>query len=329
MRRTQFLCLEGVVRRHLPILSLVFLALGITAAIGLGACGERTSFGGQALSGPRDRMGLPRVMFWAWKRPENMRFLNSRRAGVAFLAGTIEIRSASAAKTRTKAASFVLKPRVQPLLVPPGTALMAVVRIETPNDLWHHPPGWRGSGAGDSATSLYSVEQRRRVAGMIVSLARLRGVRAMQVDYDATESEQPFYRRLLMAVRRRLPARMPLSMTALASWCIGDAWLNSLPPGTVDEAVPMLFRMGPDASGVEGFVESGQKFRASVCRGSLGVSTDETFSRRLLTGGLPRTDHGAKPRRIYVFSNRVWTEARVKRILSEVDQWDVASRRPR
>ena len=42
-------------------------------------------------------------------------------------------------------------------------------------------------------------------------------------------------------VRRRLPRDLPLSMTALASWCAGDTWIEALP---VDEAVPMLSRWG-------------------------------------------------------------------------------------
>ena len=65
---------------------------------------------------------------------------------------------------------------------------------------------------------------------------------AIQIDFDAADSERDVYRRLLARVRAVLPRTVPLSMTALASWCVGDTWLDGLP---VDEAVPMLFRMGP------------------------------------------------------------------------------------
>ena len=34
---------------------------------------------------------------------------------------------------------------------------------------------------------------------------------------------------------------MPLTITALASWCDGDDWIDGLP---VADASPMLFRMG-------------------------------------------------------------------------------------
>lgn len=326
MNSNRFLRLKWMGRHRVPASALVLVVLGATAAIVLSGRTGHARQGGQAPAARRNLMGLPRVMLWAWERPEDLRFLNTREAGVAFLAGTIEIGSPGSTENAGGTPSVVLRPRRQPLRVPPGTGLMAVVRIETPNDLWHHPPGGRGGAAADTATSLYSKAQRDRVADMIAALARLRGVRAVQVDYDAAKSEQPFYRRLLGAVRRRLPPGMPLSMTALASWCIGDAWLNSLPPGAIEEAVPMLFRMGPDGSAVEAFVKSGQVFRARACRTSVGVSTDEAFSRQLLADGLARQGAKGRSRRIYVFSNRAWTKASVKQILAEVDKWDAVSR---
>ncbi len=329
MNWVPFFRLKWMGRHRALAVALVLVILGAAAVIGLRGSIRRTRQGEQAPPARRAMTRLPRVMLWAWERPEDMRFLNPREAGVAFLAGTIEIGTSGSTRNVGGSPGVVLQPRRQPLRVPPGTELMAVVRIETPNDLWHHPPGWRGSAAVDTATSLYSKAQRNRVADMIAAVARLHGVRAVQVDYDATKSEQPFYRRLLVAVRRRLPLGMPLSMTALASWCIGDTWLNSLPPGTVDETVPMLFRMGPDSSAVEAFVKSGRAFRARACRASVGVSTDEAFSRQLLAVGLAR--HGAKgrSRRVYVFSKRAWTEASVKQILAEVDKWDAVSRQSR
>lgn len=329
MKASSFVRLKSMIRNSARAMILAFLVLGTVAVIGLRSCAWATASRHTIPVARRSMNAFPRVMLWAWERPEDMRFLNTHEAGVAFLAGTIEIRSTASPGHGEGKPSVALEPRMQPLRVPPGTALMAVVRIETSNDLWHHPPGWRGSGSGSSATSLYSVEQRRRVVGMILSLAQLRGVHAIQLDYDATTSEQPFYRRVLMAVRRRLPPGMPLSMTALASWCVGDPWLDSLPAGTIDEAVPMLFRMGPDGSAVETFVESGHKFRVPACRDSLGVSTDEAFSRQLLSGGVPRMGRRKNPRRVYVFSDRAWTKANVKQILSEVGRWDAASRQSR
>ena len=69
-------------------------------------------------------------------------------------------------------------------------------------------------------------------------------VAALQVDFDARQSQREWYAGVLRRVRAQMPAHMPLSITALASWCSYDGeWMRALP---VDEAVPMLFRMEPD-----------------------------------------------------------------------------------
>jgi hypothetical protein len=91
---------------------------------------------------------------------------------------------------------------------------------------------------------------------------------------------------------------MPLSMTALASWCSYDGgWIESL---QVDEAVPMLFRMEPDRrrvaeAGGLAAVDGVSDFaiRERLCEGSVGISTTEPWPQ---TTGL----------RVYVFPDRGW-----------------------
>ena len=107
----------------------------------------------------------------------------------------------------------------------------------------------------------------------------------MQIDFDATRSQRAFYANVLSEVRKRIPEDTRLSITALASWTLFDNWLDSLP---VDEAVPMLFRMGADGENVRRHLRSGGDVRAEPARRSLGVSTDEP---------LPRLPAG---RRVYV-----------------------------
>ena len=87
-----------------------------------------------------------------------------------------------------------------------------------------------------------STDALDAIASLIVRTITLPRVRGVQIDFDATLSERDAYRALIHDVRKRLGPATPLSITALASWCIGDDWLNGLP---VDEAIPMLFRMGP------------------------------------------------------------------------------------
>jgi len=101
---------------------------------------------------------------------------------------------------------------------------------------WCGLRSWQG-------TSLDAAEADE-VARAVSEAAAGNAVAAVQVDFDARQSQREWYAGVLRrSVRAEMPAQMPLSMTALASWCSYDgAWLRSLP---VDEAVPMLFRMEP------------------------------------------------------------------------------------
>ena len=193
----------------------------------------------------------PAVIIWAWERPEKLDFINPDRVGVAFLAKTL----------RLEGDRVFAKPRLQPLELAPGTQLIAVVRIET-----DHPT--------------LSTTQLQKTADEITKIS---GTSVVQIDFDATVSERDFYRDLLREVRRRLPSSTSLSITALASWCAGDNWLADLP---IDEAVPMLFRMGVD--------KGLRRFDAAICRNSAGVSTDE-----LITP--PAVD------RLYIFNPNPWS----------------------
>lgn len=64
---------------------------------------------------------FPKVILWAWERPENLEFLDPERFGVAFLAQTLELQSDE----------VVFRPRRQPLKIGPATKLIAVTRIES------------------------------------------------------------------------------------------------------------------------------------------------------------------------------------------------------
>jgi hypothetical protein len=258
---------------------------------------------------------LPNLFFWAWERPEDLRFLESKNVGVAFLAKTIYIPGPDENPRKNAGGSFFIRPRLQPLRVTPNTPLIAVVRIET------------GAGrqfpsyvAGDPQTSpqpLFTPIQHQRLVDEIVDLQKLPNIRAIQIDFDATVSERASYASLLKDLRHKLPASLPLSITALASWCIGDPWLQQLPAGTIDEAVPMLFRMGPDTTNVAKFLHSGDNFRLSACQSSLGLSTDEPFSNGLLKGTLPNMSSEWRSKRVYVFSPRTWTQAAAETVFKE------------
>lgn len=257
-----------------------------------------------AYAGPVRLSDMPGVMLWAWERPENLRFLDGTESGVAYLAETIYLaQEPSGAPGDYR---FSIRPRLQPLVVGPDTARMAVIRIETTGEIAGKP-----SGGGQQKDSSEAASQRERIAGVIAEVARRPGIRGIQIDFDARKSEQEFYGELLKSVRREMPPEMPLSITALASWCIGDRWLEKLPAGTVDEAVPMLFRMGVNTGDVRRFLHSGREFPVKMCSGSVGLSTDEEESRELLAQAATRW----RGKRIYVFAPEAWTEASAEAVL--------------
>ena len=211
--------------------------------------------------------GLPDLILWAWERPEDLRGLDSR-IGVAFLAQTIRI----------AANGFDREPRRQPLRVSPETVLVAVTRIET---------------APAPAPDQMDVDSLAATIARTASFPRVIGV---QIDFDAVVSERRMYADLLHRVRQKLDSAVPLSMTALASWCADDDWLAGLP---VDEVVPMLFRMGPVNDRYRSFARS-PRLATPACRRALGTSLDEPVD--LVPAG----------RRVYTFSPKAWTPAQVE-----------------
>jgi Protein of unknown function (DUF3142) len=218
---------------------------------------------------------LPHVILWAWERPEKLDFIDASRTGVAFLGRTLYLGDGD---------KVIVRPRLQPLNVPDGIPLIAVARIESKRD-------------GSASLSQLQIESAARE---IVELTRQPNIVAVQIDFDARASERKFYSELLATVRRLLPPTTALSITALASWCQGDSWLDQLP---IDEAVPMLFRMGIDRTSILNRLATGEQFHSSLCTQSAGVATDEALPYT------PATD------RVYVFNPSSWSPISVKTVL--------------
>ncbi len=224
-----------------------------------------------------DRMkSMPAVMLWAWERPEDLRSIDPTRMGVAYLCQTYTLRGDRALRS----------PRLQPLEIPPETRLLAVTRLEVDSRQAFHP----------------TTELRETlVQGILANLRK--GVRGIQVDFDAKVSERVFYADLLKELRQRLDPALPLSITALASWALGETWLDDLP---VDEVVPMVFDMGSGGPVVKAALARRAEFRAKRARRALGVGLREPLP------WMPQD------RRIYVFSHQPWNAARVAHVRREV-----------
>lgn len=211
-----------------------------------------------------DRM--PRTVLWAWEEPEDLRASDSTDLGVAYLAETLLLDS-----------HMTILPRHQPLVLPPDMVVMAVVRIQT--------------GPAFKDTS----ELRQQTAEALAQISHRPGLRAFQVDFDATRSQRDFYTAVLNTLRPKMPRAMPLSITALASWCAApDSFLSALP---IDEAVPMFFRLGGHAH--PGDDKTRMPIRQPICSGSFGLSTDETWPTLNPAG------------RLYLFAPHPWRAAQL------------------
>jgi hypothetical protein len=210
--------------------------------------------------------GGPRLVLWAWERPEDLRFIARDDVAVAFLASTVHLDEGAARVER----------RRQPLRVAPGAHLVAVVRVDARRRV-----------------EVHTDAQRASVVGELSRVASLPGVEEVQVDFDAGRTQRDFYVGVVEGSRAALPARVRLSVTALASWCLHGSWLDALP---VDEVVPMLFTMGPDADGVWRTLRSEGDFPSERCRSSVGISMQE--EPRWLPAG----------RRLYAFNARPWDQ---------------------
>lgn len=209
---------------------------------------------------------LPRLTLWAWERPEDLTSIDPRTTAVASLEQTILITNSPGASMP----HIVSKPRRQPLTLPTKARRIAVVRIEV-------QPGTPLPATIDA-----------EVLDLLLANAHQPGIAALQIDFDATHSQHPFYRRLLEQLRPRLPAQLPLSITALASWCSYDDWIADLP---VDEAVPMLFRMEPDRRRSR---SPDLDIHEPLCLNAAGISTREAWPADL------------DGRRVYIFPDRGW-----------------------
>lgn len=255
----------------------VFVFVMILSPMVLPACGSKT---------PRrnllDEQHFPPIVLWAWERPEDLQFIDTNRFGVAFLAQTLTL----------KGEDVVLTPRHQPLSVSPSTHLIAVTRIDSQKITGQRPA--------------LSAAQREQLVKLILRTLELDRVTAIQVDFDAVSSERDFYRVLLQNLRARLSADVPLSMTALASFCLGDRWLDDLP---VDEAVPMIFHMGAADRSIKSSLTAGNDFGEPLCRRSYGIALDEPLDMKF-----------AKSRRLYVFNNHAWTPDDVQALEQRIRQ---------
>ena len=209
---------------------------------------------------------LPAAMLWAWERPEDLRWLPPN-VGVAYVASTILLRGEDA----------LVHPRAWPLLLARGTATVPVLHVDAS---WRTPPA-------------LSERQTARITQELLRLARRSSHQVVQLDFEVRRSQRTFLANTIAAIRSQLAPDIALSVTALASWCLDDYWMQD---SHADEIVPMAFRMGAEQHALRQRLLQQHGFTRARCGTAIGLSTDEPMM-------------AVNAARHYFFSPRPWTAA--------------------
>lgn len=168
--------------------------------------------------------------------------------------------------------------RTQPLTLPAGVRLVPVVHVESAAD----------------APDDFTPAQRDAVLAAVRRHGR-RAAGLLQLDFEAPLRQREAYRALVASARAALPTGVRLSVTVLAHWCTQGDWLDRL---SVDEVVPMLYRLGPHAEDWRRRFERGDAGLARRCRGpALGFATHDPPPPALL----------ARAARPYWFDEAAWS----------------------
>jgi len=227
---------------------------------------------------PRDQPAASGLILWAWERPEDLRFADEATE-VAVQTGFVEIAGDG---LQARGRRFPLKVDRTPAIT------LVHVQIDRARPL------------------VWTPALRAQVGAAILHFATAVPVRRVQIDFETRMSERQVLLDVLHDLRRGLPHGTLLSMTALASWCDTERWLDQAP---VDEIVPMLFRMQQSGEALRNRLAAGGDFRNPRCRAALAVATDSPIVR-------------APPgRRVYLFNPRSWTTQDFETARRQVESW--------
>lgn len=228
---------------------------------------------------------LPYKVLWAWQRAEDLSSIDPREFGVAYLA----------CHTQLTGEKVNWQWRNQPLKVPANTKVVPVVRIDV-----------------DHKNKVsFSKEQLDKLVGIIIKAAKAPYAVQVQIDFDALVTERPFYTQLLQEVHSKVG--LPVSITALASWCLFDNWIKDLP---VRESVPMMFSLGKDRKKVLLYFRTKGDFFDARSTQSLGLSLEDSEVNELM---IPLSKNRKIPVRVYVFTRTAWTPKKIQSVRSMLE----------
>ncbi|MBX9697189.1 MAG: hypothetical protein K2X53_03795 [Alphaproteobacteria bacterium] len=213
---------------------------------------------------------------WTWDRFDDLSFMEGQQGKIAALIATFRVSASGRVITELRHHDF---------LRPHSVSLITVFRLEI------------------APTTIVRDESINQIVASIQGLSS-RG-EEIQIDFDATKSQRPLYKKLLLKLRDSTDKR--LSMTALASWCTHDPWLDSLP---IEYAVPMMYTLGRDQLQMHHYLRANKHWGVRACKGYVGLSLNDLS---LLENPSIMSTH-----KVFLFNNHAWSQEDFKRIQKKV-----------
>ncbi|MGN6671433.1 MAG: hypothetical protein ACTHJ4_07860 [Candidatus Nucleicultricaceae bacterium] len=216
------------------------------------------------------------MTLWSWDRLDDFHFIDNKNVRIASLIATFKA---------DKKGFIKLELRHQGFRRPKDVSWIAVFRIELRPE---------------------QTVQDRDIENMIALMTHLsKGAVEIQVDFDATKSQRPFYKKLMQKLHQSIS--IPLSMTALASWCTFDPWLDEMP---VSYAVPMLYSLGSEKEILYQHLRAHGRFQVKKCRGYLGLNLSDL--------ALLNNENIKEAHHFYFFNNEAWNPEHYKMLIERV-----------
>lgn len=209
------------------------------------------------------------LVLWSWQRADDLSFVD-KDVVVAPLVASIFVDKNGVS----------VQPRTNVLKLSENAQIIPVIRLEI------------------SPNIQVDDEQIDAIVHHIGSFAASCKSNMVQIDFDAAKSQRTLYEKLLVKLRSSLP-NIKISITALASWCVGDAWIDKLP---ITHAVPMLYNLGEHADDFKKYFKDKKQWKAAKCQGYIGFEQSDVF---------------IKPPRgwnVYVFNKSAWTEKNYRNV---------------
>lgn len=215
------------------------------------------------------------ITIWSWDYPDDLRFIKKEdNIQVAYYAGTIYLRHGRC----------FFKPRTKSLKINPQIQKYPAIRIESD---------------GDAVNCV-------AIATLIKTVLDKLGAKTIQLDFDATTSELPFYQNLLKTLPAHLDSDTTINITALASWYTVDTTLARL---NARQKTAMCFSLGANAcESLSALARLKQK------PDSIGISVYERQTNKYLKSlGLI-----SQAKSIYLYSAVPWQKETLQNVQAEV-----------